>query len=32
MLSVGIIDLYGDNWHTNYYPIFLRAAARRKRH
>lgn len=27
MLSVGIIDLYGDNWHTNYYPIFLRAAA-----
>lgn len=25
--SVGIVDLYGDNWHTNYYPIFLRAAA-----
>ncbi len=27
MFRVGIVDLYGDNWHTNYYPIFLRAAA-----
>ncbi len=27
MLSIGIVDLYGDNWHTNYYPIFLKAAA-----
>lgn len=22
-----MVDLYGDNWHTNYYPIFLKAAA-----
>ena len=27
MFSVGIVDLYGDNWHTNYYPTFLRAAS-----
>lgn len=27
MFCVGIVDLYGDNWHTNYYPTFLRAAA-----
>lgn len=27
MFSVGMVDLYGDNWHTNYYPTFLRAAA-----
>ena len=27
MFSIGIVDLYGDNWHTNYYPTFLKAAA-----
>ena len=28
MLKIGLIDLYLDNWHTNYYPGFLREAAR----
>ena len=28
MLKIGLIDLYLDNWYTNYYPGFLREAAR----
>lgn len=28
MLKIGLIDLWLDNWHTNYYPGFLRDAAR----
>jgi len=28
MIKIGLIDLYLDNWHTNYYPGFLRDAAR----
>ena len=27
MLKIGLIDLWLDNWHTNYYPGFLRDAA-----
>lgn len=27
MLKIGMVDLYGDNWHTNLYPLFLKAAA-----
>ncbi|MBQ8640911.1 MAG: hypothetical protein IJ480_01730 [Clostridia bacterium] len=27
MIKIGLIDLYLDNWHTNYYPGFLRDAA-----
>ena len=30
MLKIGIIDYYFDNWHTNYYPDFLRDAIREK--
>ena len=26
MLKIGLIDYYFDNWHTNYYPGFLREA------
>jgi len=28
MLKIGLIDIWLDNWHTNYYPGFLRNAAR----
>ena len=28
MLKIGLIDRYFDNWHTNYYPGFLRDAAK----
>lgn len=28
MLKIGLLDLYLDNWHTDYYPGFLRDAAR----
>ncbi len=28
MLKIGLIDRYLDNWHANYYPGFLRDAAK----
>ena len=28
MIKIGLIDRWLDNWHTNYYPGFLREAAR----
>ncbi len=30
MIKIGIIDYFFDNWHTNYYPGFLRDAIREK--
>ena len=30
MLNIGLIDYFFDNWHTNYYPDFLREAIREK--
>lgn len=29
MLKIGIADYYLDNWHANYYPDFLRQAAKK---
>ena len=29
MLKIGIADYYLDNWHANYYPGFLREAAKK---
>ncbi len=31
MLKIGLIDYYFDNWHTNYYPGFLREAIKEKK-
>lgn len=30
MLKIGLIDYYFDNWHTNFYPDFLREVIREK--